>query len=55
MEDEDAYRESDAWVTTNFDRTKYHFHYYFFADHYYAVMRRMSTNNAYPDDARVNP
>ncbi len=53
-EDEDLYRYKDARTTTNFDRTKYNFGYYFFGVHYMASVRRESANRDHPDDPRVN-
>jgi len=52
-EDQDLYRYKDARVTTNFDRTKYNFNFYFFAQHYHAVLRRSMSDITHPDDPRV--
>ena len=52
-EDQDGYRMKDARVTTNFDRTKYQFQLYFFANHFFAVARRDKASTEHPDDPRV--
>jgi hypothetical protein len=53
-EDQDLFRYKDARVTTNFDRTKYNFNYYFFGTHYNASVRRLIADKDHPDDPRVN-
>lgn len=53
-EDEDLYRYKDARVTTNFDRTKYHFNHYFMSTHQMASVRRTLEARDHPDDPRVN-
>lgn len=47
------YRYKDARVTTNFDRTKYTFNFYFMATHYNATIRRGIADRDHPDDPRV--
>lgn len=47
------YRWKDYRVTTNFDRTKYQFNFYFFANHMNAVFRKESATKDYMDDPRV--
>ncbi len=52
-EDDDLYRLKDAWMTTNFDRTKYQFMFAFFGVHYYAWAREHMAVKDHPDDPRV--
>ena len=54
VEDEEFYRYKDARITCSFDRTKYNFNFYFFAQHYFAYMRRNKTETEHPDDPRVS-
>jgi len=54
VDDQDAHRWKDARVTTNFDRTKYNYFSYFFATHYFAVVRRYKSTYIHPDDPRVS-
>lgn len=53
VDDQDLYRFRDARITTNFDRTKYKFNYYFMATHYNAVTRRAADDKDHPDNPRV--
>lgn len=53
VSDQDLYRNADARRTTNFDRTKYKFNYYFFSTHFMAFIRRDMENHDHPDNPRV--
>ena len=52
--DQDLYRFRDARITTNFDRTKYKFNYYFYGTHMNAVTRRSLDDKDHPDNPRVS-
>lgn len=54
VSDQNLYRFADARRTTNFDRTKYNYHYYFFATHYMAFMRKDIDYKDHPDNPRVS-
>lgn len=53
VEDQDMHRIRDARVTTNFDRTKYKYNYYFFGTHFNALIRKSMDDKDHPDNPRV--
>jgi hypothetical protein len=54
VSDQDLYRWRDARITTNYDRTKYKFNYYFMGTHFNAVTRRAGDDKDHPDNPRVS-
>ena len=54
VNDQDLFRYRDARVSTNFDRTKYKYNYYFFGAHYNASVRRAGDDKDHPDNPRFN-
>lgn len=54
VEDQDLYRLRDARVTTNFDRTKYKFNFYFMGTHFNSITRRSLNDKDHPDNPRVS-
>lgn len=52
--DQELHRLKDARLTTNFDRTKYKFNFYFFGTHQNAVVRKILDAKDHPDNPRVS-
>lgn len=54
VDDQELYRFKDARRSTNFDRTKYKFNYYFMGTHQNSVTRRSLDDKDHPDNPRVS-